>query len=321
MKKTIYFIIVILLLAGGTLAQRTYRSPKNVTSSVTTAYINTGFPIGGATMGADFTVPVSISDTTGLGIIAYQFDLQYDPSVIQPKAIPVTAFGTLSSGMAVVYNPISPGSLKVAVYGALPLSGAGTLLNLNFKAVGADGSVSPLRWVNPMFNEGNPGVYPKDGQIRITAQPSNPTPVNFSGKETISGTLDALNQVFRNNSFVLASGSQINASSMNASFDMIPSDEAGKFKIVDGQWTVMVYENGLYVGSIYGSFFDGRVTDQIDGTTGTTTQRTIKSLFRIRGGIGRFENAGSEDAPSGEFTSTTDYTDGKKTTATLSYVL
>jgi hypothetical protein len=223
--------------------------------------------------------------------------------------------------MAVVYNPISPGILKVAVYGATPLSGAGTLFNLQFRAVGVEGSVSPLTWVNMMFNEGNPGVYPKNGQIRVTSQPSNPTPVNFTGRETMSGAFDALNMVYRNNSFVLVSDSTTNASSMNTSFDMIPTDEVGKYKIVDGQWTVMVYENGLFVGSIYGSFSDGRVTDQIDSVTGITTQRTIVSEFRIRGGLGRFEDAGSEDSPSGEFTSTTDYTDGKRTTATLSYVL
>lgn len=320
MKKAIYFTIVLLLLTGGISAQQKTRTSIKEGNISPTAYVTLSAPITAAAVGSDFTIPITISDTTGLGIIAYQLDLHYDPAVIQPRAVPVSGFGTLSSNLAMVYNPITPGVLKVAVYGATPLSGAGTLFNFNFTAVGPEGSVSTLGWVNPMFNEGNPGVYPNNGQIRITSETSSPTPTDFIGRETLPGTWDALNQVYRNNSFVLASEGQVDNSSMTASFDMVSAEEDGKFKIVDGQWTIVVYENGLYVGSIYGEFFDGRVT-QVKNAQAALVSRIITSRFRIKGGIGRFENAGSDDAPSGGFNSTTDYTNGKRTTATLSYIL
>lgn len=321
MKKAIQLITVIFLFASVSLAQKAVKSSiQQQTSSSPSSYISLSAPITGAVVGTNFTIPITVSDTTGLGIIAYQFDLHYDPAVITPQATPVTAFGTLSSSMAVVYNPISPGILKVVVYGAYPLTGAGTLFNFNFTAVGQEGAVSTLTWVNPMFNEGNPGVYATNGQIRLTSQPSNPTPVAFTGRETSGGSYDSMNRLQRNNTFVMASEGQTNASSMTTAFDMIPGDEINTFKIVDGRWTIMVYENGLYVGSIYGEFFDGRVTDQVDGS-GNRTMRTVTSWFRIKGGIGRFENAGSEENASGQFTSVTDYTNGKRTTATLSYIL
>lgn len=320
MKKAIFLIVAILLITTGASAQRRTKSVIKQAEISPTAYINLSAPTTGALAGSNFTIPVTVSDMTGLDVIAYQFDLHYDPTVIQPQTVPVTSFGTLSNGMAVVYNPFAPGILKVAVYGATAITGAGTLFNLQFKAVGAEGSVSSLTWVNMMFNEGNPGVYAKNGQIRITSQAGNPTPVSFAGRETLAGTFDSLNQVYRNNTFVLASDDVTNASSMTASFDMISAEEAGQYKIVDGQWTVMVYENGLYVGSVYGDFFDGRVT-QLEGTPGNVTTRMITSRFRIRGGIGRFENIAVDDTPSGEFNSVTDYTNGKRTTATLSYLL
>jgi hypothetical protein len=46
--------------------------------------------------------------------------------------------------------------MKVVVFGAMPISGSGTLLRLNFKVVGARGSTLPLTIENFMFNEDLP---------------------------------------------------------------------------------------------------------------------------------------------------------------------
>ncbi len=127
------------------------------------------------------TVPVSVADTTGKGIVAYQFDLTFDPKVIEPQAIPVEIVGTISDKMIVTANKETPGLLKVVVFGALPLESKGLLLNLKFTAVGDEGSTSPLTLENFMFNEGDQRATTTVGHVTITAQPE--------GEASIEGKL------------------------------------------------------------------------------------------------------------------------------------
>lgn len=117
---------------------------------------------------SDIVVPVSIQGVAEKGIISYQFDLRYDPKVIQPTANAVTLGGTVSSEMSVVVNPLTPGVLRVGVYGPYALSENGTLLNFHFTAVGNPFDVSPLTWENFMFNEGGIRMNIVDGEVRLT---------------------------------------------------------------------------------------------------------------------------------------------------------
>ena len=112
-------------------------------------------------------IPVTVQGVANKGIISYEFDLRYDPSVIQPQADPVDVAGTVSRGLSVVTNAEEPGLLRVVVYGAMPIDENGVLLNLRFTAVGKPGSVSPLTWERIMFNEGEPRVTTADGQIEL----------------------------------------------------------------------------------------------------------------------------------------------------------
>lgn len=111
-------------------------------------------------------IPISVEGTADKGIIAYEFDLRYDPSVIQPLETPVDVVGTASRGLMVVTNPYEPGLLRVVVYGPMPIDADGVLLNLRFTAVGKPGSVSPLTWDSFMLNEGLP-MTATDGQIEL----------------------------------------------------------------------------------------------------------------------------------------------------------
>lgn len=114
-------------------------------------------------------VPVAIDGTSNKGIVSYQFDLRYDPTVIQPQANPVDIAGTLSGSLFTTVNAETPGLMRVVVYGAMPLEGTGVLLNLRFIGVGAPGTVSPLTWENFMFNEGTPRMSATDGQVELSA--------------------------------------------------------------------------------------------------------------------------------------------------------
>ena len=119
----------------------------------------------------EIIIPVSVAAIENRGIISYEFDLRYDPAVIQPLADPVDVSGTLSRGLMVVTNTNEPGLLRVVMYGAMPIEdvidGNRLLMNLRFQAVGQSGSISPLTWERIMFNEGDPLVNATNGQVEL----------------------------------------------------------------------------------------------------------------------------------------------------------
>lgn len=117
--------------------------------------------------GGEVLIPVAVERAVNKGIISYEFDLRYDPSVIQPVGDGVDLKGTASRGLVAVTNPTEPGLLRVVVYGAFPITKDGVLLNLRFVAVGPTGSVSPLTFERIMFNEGEPRVNIADGQVQL----------------------------------------------------------------------------------------------------------------------------------------------------------
>ncbi len=115
----------------------------------------------------EIVVPVSVEGVKAKEIISYEFDLRYDPTVIQPLTEPADVAGTVSRALSVVTNATEPGLLRVVVYGAFPIDENGLLLNLKFIAVGAAGTASPLVFERIMFNEGEPRVTIADGQVEL----------------------------------------------------------------------------------------------------------------------------------------------------------
>ena len=118
-------------------------------------------------VGKEVVIPVNVQSVSDKGVISYEFDLRYDPSVIQLVGDGVDLKETLSRGIAVVTNTTELGILRVVVYGVKPIDQNGVLLNLRFTAVGAVGSVSPISFERIMFNEGEPRVVVTDGAIEI----------------------------------------------------------------------------------------------------------------------------------------------------------
>ncbi len=124
-------------------------------------------------------IPVNVEQIASKEIIAYEFDLRYDPSVIQPQKEPIELKGTVSDNLSYAVNAEEPGLLRVAVYGATAIDSDGVLLNLGFTAIGAPGSVSPLTWERLMFNEGDPQAVAADGQVEISK--GDPNQAEISG--------------------------------------------------------------------------------------------------------------------------------------------
>ena len=104
------------------------------------------------TTGTSVTIPITVGDLTGKGVIAYDFDLVFDPSVLQAQFTPYDAAGTLSSALTITANP-QPGRLRVSAFGTQSLTGAGTLLNLKFNVLGAGGTGTALTWQRFLLNE------------------------------------------------------------------------------------------------------------------------------------------------------------------------
>jgi hypothetical protein len=120
------------------------------------------------------TIPVSLAgDMTGRGVVSYQFELTYNPKVVEPQAVPVEIADTMSSRLFVTANTETVGVIRVVVFGAAPLESKGLLLNLKFTALGETGSSSPLAFQNFMFNEGEIRSATIDGNVQITAQPED----------------------------------------------------------------------------------------------------------------------------------------------------
>ncbi len=118
--------------------------------------------------GREVTIPIQVTGVANKGILSYEFDLRYDPLVIRPQVNSVDLMGTVSNKLAAVANIMTPGLLRIAVYGPTSLSKDGVLLNLKFIAVGPPSSVSPLTWERVLFNEGDPRVTASNGQIILS---------------------------------------------------------------------------------------------------------------------------------------------------------
>lgn len=129
---------------------------------------------------SDVIIPVKIQNAAGKGIIAYEFDLRYDPSVIQPHESPVNLDQTVSRGLRAVTNASEPGLLRVTVFGPAAIDSDGTLLNLRFTAVGAPGFASSLSWERLVFNEGDPKAIFTDGRVEISS--ASPSEAEISGR-------------------------------------------------------------------------------------------------------------------------------------------
>ncbi len=115
----------------------------------------------------EIIIPVSVQGVANKGVIAYEFDLRYNPSVIMPIINPVDIAGTVSRSLTPVVNASEPGVLRVVMYGPMALTGNGVLLNLKFTVVGQSGS-SSLTFERLMFNEGDPAAATTAGQIVIS---------------------------------------------------------------------------------------------------------------------------------------------------------
>ncbi len=89
--------------------------------------------------GASIDVPITTKECEGLG--ALQFDLTYDPAIVDVES--VDAGSGLSNGL-VEFQVKAPGLLGVALISSVPVNGPGELLKVRFKPLTPEGSSTDL---------------------------------------------------------------------------------------------------------------------------------------------------------------------------------
>jgi hypothetical protein len=121
----------------------------------------------GGEPGSLVTMPLRFDNLQNRSVDSYQFDIAYDPAVVEPARIAADITGTNSASLNVVWNSPQPGLLKVAVYGAIPTSGDGVYVDLKFNILGASGSSSEIHINEFRLNDGREKVASVSGLVTV----------------------------------------------------------------------------------------------------------------------------------------------------------
>ena len=138
------------------------------------------FPDGEAGSGAVISMPLTLGDASGWGVVSAEMVVTYDPEVAGLSAVRA---GEMAAGWNVQHNVVSGAgavdTVKIAMNTATDtLSGSGEFFVLEFQctdAPGEWGSVSGLAFVKMLFNQGEPLAQTQDGSITVYGPPAAPT--------------------------------------------------------------------------------------------------------------------------------------------------
>lgn len=123
-------------------------------------------PDAGAPPGATTVVPIGISSAAG--IFGTDIVITFDPAVLSALSVART---TLSQPHTLTANLSTPGVVRISLFGATPLSGGGTLLQVSVRSEGAAGATAPLHFDSVMLNEGQIPATVVDGHYCVQGPP------------------------------------------------------------------------------------------------------------------------------------------------------
>lgn len=189
--------------------------------------VRASVPTANAETGSTAIVPLRMENLRGQGVGSYQFDITYDPKVVEPADIAAELTGTVGESLNVVSNSPEPGLLKVAVYGILPVTGDGIYANLRFTVIGEVGSTTPIKiaWIE--FNDGEKYVAVENGSLAVAE----------SSGSVIKGRLvSTMGQNIRNTRVILTSDTGERTYAITSSFGLF---EFGAL-LPGGSYTVTV---------------------------------------------------------------------------------
>lgn len=131
--------------------------------TVSSAQIGVSLPTVQGQAGASLTIPVTVGDVSGQGVLSYQFTVAFDTSIVKITGASIT--GTLSANLSMSVNTSVVGRITVAAAGSQALSGSGTLVNLSANLTGK--GASNLTFSGFQFNEGTPAASLTNGQVVV----------------------------------------------------------------------------------------------------------------------------------------------------------
>jgi len=109
-------------------------------------------PVGiTAPPGGTFTMPIDVSDLTGLDVHAFEFEMSFTASQLEVTGADFT--GTLGSAWAAPTVLTEPGHVRVVAAGTTALTGAGTLVSLECAVPSNATSSTGLSLSNGLFDE------------------------------------------------------------------------------------------------------------------------------------------------------------------------
>ncbi len=116
------------------------------------------------------SVPIKVSDLTGLEVYSYQFKFNFDSTIA--KVIGVDSAKTLTEQWGATWiNSKKPGEIVLGNYGAVPLKNSGVLIYIRFKMIGKIGDSTQLTLQNFEFNAGIPSAKLTNGSVKIIHLP------------------------------------------------------------------------------------------------------------------------------------------------------
>ncbi len=144
---------------------------------------------GGAYQGQSVTVPVTVTDLTGLGVRSGQVRVSFNANLL--TATGVTTSGTLLDGYGPALFGTTPGNLVVDFAGATDLAGSGVLCNLNFDATPLYSGSTILTLTEALFNEEPAiranGLFTVNSLPTIAVTPDNVTLLAGQTQQFLAG--------------------------------------------------------------------------------------------------------------------------------------
>jgi hypothetical protein len=120
--------------------------------------------------GSEVCMPLTVGETTGLNITAFQFTIDFFSGIVSLVPPFVDTTGAIFSGWFVTetHNDTT-GMITVEGSGTEPLSGQGRLVCLRFRVASGLGEYdgSPLHFDNFVFNEGPASIFFRHGHILV----------------------------------------------------------------------------------------------------------------------------------------------------------
>lgn len=139
---------------------------------------------------------------------------------------------------------------------------------------------------------------------------------NFSGVQSGSASWDAMNNLYRENSFVLNGTLDEFGPHLTVSMDYtVDPMDPNVFHIANGKWAFVLYDSGVYTGTLYGDISSGDIT--LPSGPGST--REITAQFNCLGGTDEFSDIQPGDLTLPFSASTTDDPSAVPTTAALTF--